>query len=68
MSTELERFMEIWEREAAKTQKLLEALPRDAYDFRPDPRAAPSASWPGTSSRPRATARSVSNGESLPAM
>ena len=37
MSTELERFIEIWEREAAKTEKLLEALPRDGYDFRPDP-------------------------------
>ena len=37
MSTELERFIEIWEREAAKTEKLLESLPRDAYDFRPDP-------------------------------
>ena len=37
MSTELERFIEIWEREAAKTEKLLAALPRDGYDFRPDP-------------------------------
>jgi len=37
MSTELERFIEIWEREAAKTEQLLAALPRDGYDFRPDP-------------------------------
>src|SRR4051794_36431849 len=37
MSTELERFIEVWEREAAKTEKLLAALPRDGYDFRPDP-------------------------------
>ena len=34
---ELERFMEIWDREAAKTAKLLSALPEDQYDFRPDP-------------------------------
>jgi uncharacterized damage-inducible protein DinB len=34
---ELERFIQIWDREAAKTAKLLEALPEDQYDFRPDP-------------------------------
>ena len=34
---EMERFMEIWDREAAKTAKLLAALPEDQYDFRPDP-------------------------------
>lgn len=33
---ELDRFIETWDREAAKTVKLLEALPRDQYDFRPD--------------------------------
>jgi len=37
MKTELENFREIWERETAKTIKLLESLPVDAYDFRPDP-------------------------------
>jgi uncharacterized damage-inducible protein DinB len=37
MSTELDRFIEIWEREAAKTETLLAALPRDGYEFRPDP-------------------------------
>jgi uncharacterized damage-inducible protein DinB len=34
---ELDRFLEIWDRETGKTIKLLEALPRDRYDFRPDP-------------------------------
>lgn len=34
--TELERFIEIWEHESAKTVKLLESLPQDGYDFRPD--------------------------------
>jgi uncharacterized damage-inducible protein DinB len=37
MSNELERYLAIWESEAAKTVKLLESLPRDRYDFRPDP-------------------------------
>src|SRR6202047_4226199 len=37
MKTELESFNDIWERENAKTIKLLESLPVDAYDFRPDP-------------------------------
>lgn len=36
MKNELETFIEIWERESAKTKMLLESLPRDAYDFRPD--------------------------------
>jgi uncharacterized damage-inducible protein DinB len=36
MADEVERFIEIWDREAAKTVKLLEALPREQYDFRPD--------------------------------
>jgi uncharacterized damage-inducible protein DinB len=39
MSNELERFTEIWEREAGKTVRLLEALPPKGYDFRPDPDA-----------------------------
>ncbi len=34
---ELERFMEIWEHEATKTRTLLQALPQESYDFRPDP-------------------------------
>ncbi|HEV8657559.1 MAG TPA: DinB family protein [Thermoanaerobaculia bacterium] len=33
---EVDRFIETWEREAAKTVKLLAALPHDQYDFRPD--------------------------------
>lgn len=37
MKDELRTFREIWERESAKTKSLLESLPRDAYDFRPDP-------------------------------
>jgi uncharacterized damage-inducible protein DinB len=37
MKNELESFNEIWERESAKTIKLLESLPVDGYDFRPDP-------------------------------
>ena len=34
---ELEMFLAAWDREAAKTVKLLEALPPTQYDFRPDP-------------------------------
>jgi len=37
MPNELDRFIETWEREAAKTVKLLGCLPPDQYDFRPDP-------------------------------
>ena len=33
---ELERFLEAWDREAANTVKLLQALPPAQYDFRPD--------------------------------
>jgi uncharacterized damage-inducible protein DinB len=37
MSTsELEMFLTMWDREAANTVKLLRALPREQYDFRPD--------------------------------
>jgi uncharacterized damage-inducible protein DinB len=36
MSTELDHFMETWEREAQFTLKLLRALPVTQYDFRPD--------------------------------
>jgi uncharacterized damage-inducible protein DinB len=34
---ELEMFLAVWDREAANTVKVLEALPRTKYDFRPDP-------------------------------
>jgi len=37
MKNDLDLCKEIWEREAAKTIKLLESLPRDGYDFRPHP-------------------------------
>jgi uncharacterized damage-inducible protein DinB len=34
---ELEMFLAAWDREAAKTVKVLQALPAAQYDFRPDP-------------------------------
>ena len=34
---ELDRFRRVWEMEAQSTIKLLEALPTEQYDFRPDP-------------------------------
>jgi uncharacterized damage-inducible protein DinB len=34
---EFETFIAVWETEAQTTVKLLEALPKDQYDFRPDP-------------------------------
>lgn len=34
---ELEMFLAAWDREAASTVKLLQALPVAQYDFRPDP-------------------------------
>jgi uncharacterized damage-inducible protein DinB len=34
---ELEIFLASWDREAANTMKVLEALPPAQYDFRPDP-------------------------------
>jgi uncharacterized damage-inducible protein DinB len=34
---ELESFRSVWNAEAAQTITLLEALPSDQYDFRPDP-------------------------------
>ncbi len=33
---EVESFLKTWDREAESTIKLLKALPRDQYDFRPD--------------------------------
>ena len=35
--TELELFRKTWNREHERTMRLLESLPRDQYDFRPDP-------------------------------
>lgn len=35
-ANELEMFLTMWDREAANTVKLLQALPRNQYDFRPD--------------------------------
>jgi uncharacterized damage-inducible protein DinB len=36
-TTELERFRAVWDMEAGLTARLLEAIPADKYDFRPDP-------------------------------
>jgi uncharacterized damage-inducible protein DinB len=36
---ELQRFLALWDEEARKTAGLLQALPADQYDFRPDPGA-----------------------------
>jgi uncharacterized damage-inducible protein DinB len=36
-ANELERFRTVWNMEAELTIQLLEALPADQYDFRPDP-------------------------------
>ena len=36
-ANELDQFRGLWEREAQLTTQLLEALPADKYDFRPDP-------------------------------
>ena len=40
MSThhEMERFLEVWNSEAETTSKVMESLPEDQYDFRPDPK------------------------------
>ncbi|MFL5447900.1 MAG: DinB family protein, partial [Gemmatimonadales bacterium] len=35
--SELDRFRQVWDMEAQLTTKLLESLPADQYDFRPDP-------------------------------
>lgn len=37
MTYELKRFRGVWDMEARLTTKLLETLPADQYDFRPDP-------------------------------
>jgi len=37
MMNELDRFRKVWDMEAELTIRLLEALPTDQYDFRPDP-------------------------------
>ena len=36
-ANEMERFRKVWEMENDWTTKLLEAIPADRYDFRPDP-------------------------------
>ena len=35
--TELDRFLAVWNAEAERTIRLMESLPTDQYDFRPDP-------------------------------
>jgi uncharacterized damage-inducible protein DinB len=35
---EIDTFRSTWEREAQKTIRVMEALPADQYDFRPDPK------------------------------
>jgi uncharacterized damage-inducible protein DinB len=37
MSKELETFLNTWEEETKKTVAMLQSLPIDKYDFRPDP-------------------------------
>jgi uncharacterized damage-inducible protein DinB len=34
---EFDKFLRVWDDEAARTIKVLKALPMDKYDFRPDP-------------------------------
>ncbi len=34
---EFETFLRVWDEDAMRTVRVLEALPRDKYDFRPDP-------------------------------
>ena len=36
-TTELDRFRKVFDMEASTTAKLLEAIPAERYDFRPDP-------------------------------
>ena len=36
--SEIDRFLGTWNAEAANTIRLLESLPTDQYDFRPDPK------------------------------
>jgi hypothetical protein len=45
---ELEMFLAWWDREAANTVKVLEALPQTQYDFRPDPGGRCWVNWRGT--------------------
>jgi uncharacterized damage-inducible protein DinB len=37
-TNEIDRFRTVWNMEAEKTLRLLEALPQSQYDFRPDPK------------------------------
>ena len=48
---EIDTFRAAWNAEAESTIRVLEALPNDQYDFRPDPKAAPSESWRGISAK-----------------
>ena len=35
---EIDTFRSVWEREAAGTIRVIESIPEDGYDFRPDPK------------------------------
>lgn len=37
-NSEVETFRSVWEQEAQKTIRVLETIPDDKYDFRPDPK------------------------------
>jgi len=37
MTNEIDRFRKVWDMEGELTTRLLQALPADQYDFRPDP-------------------------------
>jgi hypothetical protein len=38
LTNEIQRFRTVWNMEADNTIRLLEALPANQYDFRPDPK------------------------------
>ena len=44
---EFDNFLKVWDAEAMRTSQVLQALPRDQYDFRPDPggRSIGEMSW-----------------------
>ena len=35
---EVDTFRTVWEQESKKTVRVMEAIPEDQYDFRPDPK------------------------------
>jgi uncharacterized damage-inducible protein DinB len=45
--SEIEKFLAVWNAEATRTSTLMESLPPDQYDFRPDPqgRSIGELSW-----------------------